>query len=363
MGIDLGKTATKAASNPLGAAKDLVAGVLGIGGPTTAELRNRSYSDVHAKIRAGNYPALANAVANSRWLGARWEALWAIRNRSRDANAAEQARRAAGVPRDVHPSENLQLTGELVGALAGENVWADTTGTAPAAEPSSLPSTPVPLPSAPSAPKARPSAPKQKAAPAPCAAGKERNPATGRCRNIPPLSSGPLGIAGAAERPCSYGPRGPDGKCPQKPCTYGPRVDGRCPSKPPRTVAEEVKAAVLNKAMTAGGNVAVAAYKGAIQAVKAGLAAGGISAGAAASTAASVLAAVAAAALVGWTIGSTIRDAGELKEQRRANAGIDRQHAVAALRETLGRQPTLEEQRPITDAYNRRLTLIATGLA
>lgn len=41
--------------------------------------------------------------------------------------------------------------------------------------------------------------------------------------------------AARASKPCAYGARGDDGRCPKKPkapCRYGDRVGGRCPKKP-----------------------------------------------------------------------------------------------------------------------------------
>lgn len=345
---DLKKTAQKALHDPLGAAGDLLSGALGIGGPSTAEKRNRSYVDVHAKIRAGNWPALADAVNNSRWLGARWEALWATKNRSRDANAAEDARRRAGVPRDMHPSENLQLTGELVGALAGENVWGDSTGTVPTAEPSSPAENPT-VPSAPPAPKPTPSGPKPKGEP----------------------------------KPCKYGLRGPDGKCPKKseltgstasplagasssrPCKYGPRgADGYCPKKPPSGRLTKRQSATVRKAAAAAEKIVTAGVKGAGLAIAAGLRAAGVGAGAAAATVASV----AGAALLGWFLGRGITEFYETNsvEQVKANAAVRANHARRALAEALGvydpDKPgvglTLAQQADIRKAYNDSIAAI-----
>jgi len=71
-------------------------------------------------------------------------------------------------------------------------------------------------------------------------------------RSAPPMSASPRANSAApasAPKPCKYGLRGPDGRCPKKPrisrttgfvgsaskppCKYGPRgPDGRCPKKP-----------------------------------------------------------------------------------------------------------------------------------
>jgi hypothetical protein len=71
---------------------------------------------------------------------------------------------------------------------------------------------------------------------------------------------------------------------------------------------------------------------------------------------------VAAAATVGWMIGRAIVDRHENRAIRIENASRDRRMAVAALRTKLGRQPTLAEQKQITEAYNHRLRLIEGGL-
>lgn len=57
----------------------------------------------------------------------------------------------------------------------------------------------------------------------------------------------------APPKPCAYGPRDPDGRCPPKPraapraraaraerpCAYGPRVNGRCPPRPRTSLAQQ----------------------------------------------------------------------------------------------------------------------------
>lgn len=67
-----------------------------------------------------------------------------------------------------------------------------------------------------------------------------------------------LGVGKKKPKPCAYGPRTPEGKCPpkprkatrstatrktsakgKKPCKYGPRVDGKCPRKPSPFASEK----------------------------------------------------------------------------------------------------------------------------
>jgi hypothetical protein len=115
---------------------------------------------------------------------------------------------------------------------------------------------------------------------------------------------------------------------------------------------------LLRRAETAAGRVLVMGVKGAGQAIKAGLGAAGVTAG----TEAATVAAVIAAAAVGWLIGQAINDRGEAKAIRIENANRDRRQAVAAMREKLGRQPTLMEQAEITAGWRHRLRLIESGL-
>lgn len=226
----------------------------------------------------------------------------------------------------------------------------DTGGTAPPAAPPSAPPKPSPseppAPSAPSGPTARP-----KPAPKPCPRGKVRNPETGRCRKARTTAEGPgYGITmqpGGAKpkKPCKYGPRGPDGYCPKKPTGL---AGGRLTRGQNR---------LLRRVETAAGNVAAKGAKGAITAITAALSGVSIKA------AAGVSVAVVAAAALGWLIGQDVRRSlsGENKELRIEQINRDRRYAVAAMREKLGRQPTLDEQRPITEAYNKRLRLIREG--
>lgn len=216
------------------------------------------------------------------------------------------------------------------------------------------------------------SAPSVPTTPKPCPPGKERNPLTGRCRNIvsaipAPFSGMPVAgpkpcapgkernpVTGRCVSPCKYGPRGPDGLCPKKPS--GGYYGGAPNSRP--TKAEQ---AALKRAVTAAEKVVGAGVAGAGKAIKAGLAGSGISAGAAATT----VAAVAAAAVVGWLLGRALDKAlsGETMEQVRANLGVSRNHARAALAKQLGvfdeNTPgvglTKEQQKPIDDWYKKAL--------
>lgn len=344
MGVDLGKVAGKAATNPLGAAGDILKGALGIGGPSRAQLRNRSYVDVHNKIRAGNYDGLADAVRNSQWLGARWEAAWALVNRSTDAAQAVIARQQAGIPRDTHPSTNLALTQELVSSIPSKSIWAVNTSPAPSA----APSTPSPESTTPStSPSSAPAAPK------PCPPGKERNPETGRCRKIP-----------TTETSSFLGPAVPAQKKAQRPCKYGPRDQfGYCPKKTTSRLTK-AQSTTVRRAAAAAEKVVTAGLVGAGRAIKVGLAAAGIGAGAAAATVASV----AGAALLGWFLGNGIREFYETNsvEQVKANAAVRANHARRALAERLGvydpDKPgvglTLEQQAGIRKAYNDSIAAI-----
>lgn len=235
--------------------------------------------------------------------------------------------------------------------------------------PTELPSSgagqpPIVVPSVPSAPTM----------PKPCPPGKERNPATGRCRNIPASIPAPFAGLPASQpivKPCAAGKeRNPvTGRC-VNPCKYGrdPQT-GRCNKKPgggyyggaPNSRPTKAEQAALKRAVTAAEKVVGAGVTGASKAIKAGLAGSGISAGAAATT----VAAVAAAAVVGWLLGRALDKAlsGETMEQVRANLGVSRNHARAALARQLGvyneNAPgvglTKEQQKPIDDWYKKAL--------
>lgn len=151
------------------------------------------------------------------------------------------------------------------------------------------------------------------------------------------------------------------GPKPKPACKYGPRdADGRCPKKPTGLTAGKLtkgQQALVRKAQTAAGNVAAKGAKGAVAAVSTALA--GMSGTAIAAAGAAII----AAAAVGWLIGQDIRRSidGTSTAVRIENTNRDRRHAVAALRERLGRQPTLAEQAPITAAWKSRIAAIKQG--
>lgn len=187
--------------------------------------------------------------------------------------------------------------------------------------------------------------------PAPVAGpSKAPRPKKKSAKPAPPAKNGyeisPFKAPGA-KPPCKYGPRGPDGLCPKKPTglTAGKLTKGQ--SK------------LLKRAETTAYNVLKKGALGATAAIGAGIKAVG---GAGAVAGAGALAAVAAAGAFGWILGQEILHAGETKQARMAAAAVDRVHARAALAKILGYLPSLAEQKPITEAYNRRLYLIKTGL-
>lgn len=124
-----------------------------------------------------------------------------------------------------------------------------------------------------------------------------------------------------------------------------------------------VSGRTIRAAEGAGGALAATAVRAAVKAApKIVAAAGGARAVAGALIESGGL--LTAGAIAGWLIGQDIARSlsGENREEREVAAALDRVHAVARLRQQLGRQPTLEEQKIITDAYNRRLKLIRQGL-
>jgi hypothetical protein len=388
---DLYKTAQKAVTNPLGAASDLLGGAVGKVGQalglskSEADKRKDRYRQLHADIRAGNWAALKKANA-SRFAGVRAEAWWALKARDRDAHAAAVYRQEwlgirRGLPSSAYTKSFTQPTGNFwqrnyqgytpgAGGPApsnGGDEWDDTTGPAPGGENgagSAPPSSPPPPSSGGSAPAAPKPKPKPKPKKKPCPPGSERNPETGRCRKIS-SSNGGYGIPApftGESKPCPAGKeRNPvTGRC-VNPCKYGARgADGLCPKKPTGLAAGKLtkgQQALVRKAQTVAGNIAAKGAKGAITAVSTALA------GMSGSAIAGALAAVVAAAGVGWFIGQDVRSAlsGESKELRIEAANRNRRYAVAAMRDQLGRQPTLAEQAPITAAYKARLQAINQG--
>lgn len=210
------------ANNPLKAV-DAALNLLGIGKPSTAEKRHASFVDLHRQIRNGDYQGLVRSATTSKWIGARWEAAWALLNGSRDANAAEAARQAAGVPRAEHPSQGwMELANEIASTIPKRNPWASSNSPAPTGAGPSSPSAPTAPPSS-SGSSSAPSAPKP---PKQCAYGERID---GRCPPKPkktPTSPGTTSsglLAGATpkkKKDCKYGARDEDGLCPKKPSTY-----------------------------------------------------------------------------------------------------------------------------------------------
>lgn len=267
-----------------------------------------------------------------------------------------------GVPDWIRKKSIERLTQLGIGPeRIGKRSWEDTTGTAPAAVPSSAP---PPSPSTPTSAQPAPSKPIEKP---PCGPGKERNPATGRCRKIP--ASEIVSFKGGAKTPkakpdCRYGPRvsrddssvlDPAGVCPK---SDSPHYTGRVGGRGGRASSTRQTQA-MRRAQATAEKVVYGGLTGAAKAIRAGWVASGLTAGAAATT----VALVAAAAAAGWLIGQQINKvlSGEDRQEAEMRAANDRRHARAALEQELGRRPTLDEQKPITDAYNKRLALIRAG--
>jgi hypothetical protein len=115
----------------------------------------------------------------------------------------------------------------------------------------------------------------------------------------------------------------------------------------------------MRRAQQTAEKVVYGGLTGAAKAIRAGWVASGLTAAEALTGAGLVMAAAAAGWLIGQQINKVI--SGESQQEEEMRAANDRRHARGALERELGRMPTLEEQKPITDAYNERLRRIRAG--
>lgn len=326
MGVDLGKTAKKAATNPLGAVGDLIGGVLG-GGPSKNTIASR-------EAREWGHRAMRGDVASVQLLKDALISRYPAKRRVATQYLVQLSNgRVEGYPdQPIAPAVRRaaqQAVTDL--GLTGGTSWEGTTGTVPDAEPSSpAPETTKPGSSAPSAPRsASPSAPTK-----------------------PPCRNGPRDSEGRC--PCKYGARDADGRCPKasaaseivsfagggaapkkgRPCKYGERgPDGYCPKKQ-STRMTKTQSAALTKASRAAERIVTAGVGGALKAIGAAMKAAGVTAAAATGT----VLAVSAAALGGWMIGQGLLRLAAYMEpaERKKRASLDFKHAREALARQLG---------------------------
>lgn len=350
---DWAKAATKAATNPVGAATDLISGVLGIGkGPPWAASHRRA-REAYARR---DWPYLLRVAMPKDQGGTKFPQtrnyVYIVLRREGFTQQPDYTWRAPSWVGNISPA------------------------------PSAGPSTPSAAPTAPSSPPSAPAAPKPTAAErrrllGPCIHG-ERVPPDYYCpkkAKAAPVSgngaAAPLGPTSAAEKrrlqgPCVYGERvPPDYYCPKRGAAAAGGGNGG--------IVSGVKADLLRRAQTIGGNIAVAGARGLGQAIKAAWQSGALKAPTRAGLAAAgtTVALVAAAATVGWLIGQAINDRHENRQIREGNAARDRRTALAELRKKLGRPLgwggypsgiSPAEQAEITKAYNHRMKLIRGGL-
>lgn len=247
-------------------ALDDIGEALGLGKSEADKRKDRTRA-FHEALRKGNWAEIEKTAEvegalggkGTRFKGLALEALWVLTQRDKGfslqeiqaaiaGNGGAEARGGRLPNLDGTPnfSEDLWLARRQA---AGGSTETGSTTTAPAAAPSPSTSPRPTRPAAPSAPRPQPSTPTSTTysppAPKPCPPGKERNPATGRCRKIPAATSTALPFTDSGEPSAPRGcPPGKElnpatGRC-RAVCKYGrdPLTD-RCRPKPPATQAQK----------------------------------------------------------------------------------------------------------------------------
>lgn len=269
----------------VGVGKEIIGALEDVGkslglGKSEADKRKDRTRAFHDDLRKGRWSEIEKTAEvegalggkGTRFKGLALEALWVLAQRDKGYSLPEIIAALGGTETgpglyslDSNTAQAKEARGGRLPNLDGtsnftSDKWlaqrssaggsTETGSTSDAPEPEASPSTsPRRSPAAPSAPKpprpTRTSSPSSTpSGPKPCAPGKERNPATGRCRKIPaPPASQPQGFAdtGAVPRGCPPGKElnPATGRC-RAVCKYGrdPLTD-RCRPKPPASAASK----------------------------------------------------------------------------------------------------------------------------